>query len=70
MTPEDAARLASAALRAQHDMGLLLVAGVPDERPYLSGDGEYVDAANAGAAGHNVCRAEVLARVVEPPADE
>lgn len=35
-------------------------------REYLEGDGEHVDAANAGTAGHNTCRAEFLRRAVRP----
>lgn len=34
---------------------------VPEERRFLSGEGEHVDSANAGAAGHNTCRAAILA---------
>jgi hypothetical protein len=34
---------------------------VPEERRFLSGEGEHVDFANAGAAGHNTCRAAILA---------
>lgn len=34
---------------------------VPEERRFLSGEGEHVDSANAGAAGHNDCRAATLA---------
>ena len=34
---------------------------VPEERRFLSGEGEHVDSANAGAAGHNTCRAATLA---------
>lgn len=54
--------------------GLLLVAGVPDEmvafRPAAPMPASAVDAENARRLGHNACRAEVLARVVEVPADD
>jgi hypothetical protein len=57
---------ARVALCAQRDMGLLLVAKVPGEVRHLFGPaGE-----RQRAEGWNACRAEVLAHVVEMPADE
>lgn len=60
---------ARAALRAQRDMGLLLLAGVPEEGPPAeAANSEYWRGVYQGRAA---CRADVLARVVEvPPADE
>lgn len=51
-------------LRAAASDGYRLVR-VPDERRMLSGDGEFVDAANAGAHGHNALRDTLLASAVE-----
>lgn len=53
-----AALTAALAVAEAEGAGLFLV---PEERRFLSGEGEHVDSANAGAAGHNTCRAAILA---------
>ena len=52
-----------AALRAQHDLGLLLVAGVPDAQSEDCG----FEASQLLARGWNNYHAKLLARVVEVP---
>jgi len=53
-----AALTAALAVAEEAGAGLFVV---PEERRFLSGEGEHVDSANAGAAGHNTCRAAILA---------
>jgi len=53
-----AALTAALAVAVAEGAGLFVV---PEERRFLSGEGEHVDSANAGAAGHNDCRAATLA---------
>lgn len=53
-----AALTAALAVAEAEGAGLFVV---PEERRFLSGEGEHVDSANAGAAGHNTCRAAILA---------
>jgi hypothetical protein len=56
----DARAALTAALAVAEAEGVVLCK-VPEERRFLSGEGEHVDSANAGAAGHNTCRAAILA---------
>jgi hypothetical protein len=59
--PDRAARAALTAALAVAEGEGAGVFVVPEERRFLSGEGEHVDSANAGAAGHNTCRAAILA---------